>query len=295
MSDGLGRGLGSLIPQKNNKAINSKSDEAGINNVSVGNDKDKILQVEVEKIKANPMQPRQEFEPVNLDGLVESIKEYGVIQPLIASQSDSGYELIAGERRLRAAKKAGLITVPVIVRDVQEQEKLEVALVENLQRQNLNPIETAIAYRKLVDEFNISQAEVSRRVGKARSSITNTLRMLNLPEEIRAALVAGKIGEGHAKYLLGLDSEAKQMILFKKILHNNLTVNDTHKEVKRMGGTKEAKIKINYADKDKEFTLREFFGAKAEIKRKLKGGQIIIDFYSDDELDEIMGKVKGGD
>jgi len=291
MSNGLGRGLGSLIPQKNDKKESPQVNEANISNVSVVNDNDRILHVDINKIKANPMQPRQEFESVNLGELVHSIKEYGVIQPLVVTQTGDGYELIAGERRLRASKEAGLKKVPVIVRDAKEQEKLEIALVENLQRQNLNPIETAIAYRKLVDEFNISQAEVSRKVGKARSSITNTLRMLNLPEEIKAALVAGRIGEGHAKYLLGLDSEEKQMLLFNKIVRNNLTVNDTDKEAKRMGGTKEAKIKINYADKDKEISLREFFGAKTEIKRKLKGGQIIVDFYSDDELEEIIKKL----
>ena len=291
MSNGLGRGLGSLIPQKNDKEESPQVNEANISNVSVVNDNDRILHVDINKIKANPMQPRQEFESVNLGELVHSIKEYGVIQPLVVTQTGDGYELIVGERRLRASKEAGLKKIPVIVRDAKEQEKLEIALVENLQRQNLNPIETAIAYRKLVDEFNISQAEVSRKVGKARSSITNTLRMLNLPEEIKAALVAGRIGEGHAKYLLGLDSEEKQMLLFNKIVRNNLTVNDTDKEAKRMGGTKEAKIKINYADKDKEISLREFFGAKTEIKRKLKGGQIIVDFYSDDELEEIIKKL----
>ena len=168
--------------------------------------------------------------------------------------------------------------MPVIVRDADEQEKLELALIENIQRENLNAIELAKAYRQLIDEFNLSQEEMAKRVSKARPSITNTLRLLSLPDEIQVAIIEGKITEGHAKYLMGLEDEDKQMMIFRKILHNNLTITDTSKEVRRIGGTKAARIKINYADKDKEFALREYFGTRAEIKRKGKGGQIIIFF-----------------
>jgi len=288
MSNGLGRGLSSLIPQKNNKNSGSH-DEVDI---LLGDNKDKVLKVDIEKIEVNSMQPRQNFTESNLDELAESIKKYGIIQPLVVIDKDGSYELIAGERRLRAAKKAGLDKVPVVIREAGEQEKLEVALVENIQRENLNPIETAMAYRKLVDEFNLTQDELAKRLAKSRSSVANTLRMLNLPDEIRQALIEGKIGEGHAKYLVGLESEEKQLNLFRKIIRNNLTVSDVAEEARKMGGTKAARIKINYADKDKEFALREFFGAKIEIKRKGRGGQIIIDFYSDDELGEIVEKVK---
>lgn len=291
MSNGLGRGLSSLIPKKINKTAINKSDVA--DGVVSDVDKDRILQVEADKIAINPMQPRKQFSDYHMDELVNSVKEYGIIQPLIVSvSSDGDYELIAGERRLRASKIAGLEKVPVIVRDVNSQEKLEVALIENIQRKDLNSIELAGAYRKLTDEFDLTQEEVADRVGKSRSVITNTLRMLNLPEEIQLALIGGKITEGHAKYLVGIDTEAKQMNLFRKIVHNSLSVSDTDKESKRMGGTKAARIKINYADKDKEFALREFFGAKAEIKRKGRGGQIIIDFYSDEELEEMINKVR---
>jgi ParB family chromosome partitioning protein len=291
MSNGLGRGLSSLIPQKVNKEAETSSGEAVVDVLSK-DDKGKVLQIEPDKISINPMQPRKSFAGHQMDELVESIKRYGIIQPLIVNQKDGEFELIAGERRLRAAKIIGLEKVPVIIRDTGSQEKLEVALIENLQREDLNPIETALAYRKLIDEFNLSQEEVAKRVGKSRPSVTNTLRILNLPEEIQNALIEGKISEGHAKILVGLDGETKQMALFRKILNAGISVDDAMLEARRMGGTKQARVKINYADKDKEFAFREYFGTKVEIKRRRKGGQIIIDFYSDEELGEMTEKVK---
>lgn len=283
----LGRGLSSLIPPKtsaNNNLVKST--------LITGDTKDRVLQIEVEKIKVNPFQPRKHFEDGDLNDLIESIKEYGIVQPLIVSQSANGFELIAGERRLRAAKKLNLGKVPVIVRDANEQEKLEIALIENIQREQLNPIETAAGYRRLMDEFNLTQEETAKKVSKSRPSVANTLRLLNLPQEIQLALIDEKITEGHAKYLLGIEGEEKQMNLFRKILHNNLSVKDTNNEARRMGGTKAARIKINYADKDKEFALRQFFGTKVEVKRKGKGGQIVIEFFSEEELNGIIEKVK---
>ncbi len=282
MTNGLGRGLSSLIPQK------KESDNSPL----TSKDKDKVLQIEVDKIFANSRQPRKRFTDYKMEELVNSIKEYGIIQPLIVSPKDGGYELIAGERRLRAAKEAGFKKVPVILRNADEQEKLELALIENIQREDLNPVEKAMAYRQLLDEFNLTQEELAKRIGKPRSSIANTLRILNLPEEIKLALIDGKISEGHAKLLVGIDEVTKQMSLFRKIVHSGLSVGATIKETQRMGGTKQAKIKINYEDKAKEFILREFFGTKVEIKRKRKGGQIVIDFYSNDELEEIIKKIK---
>lgn len=279
-----------MIPQKINKAA-SVGGEAVISTVGEA-EKDKILHVSPEQIGTNPLQPRKNFSESQQNELVESIKQYGVIQPLIVTKKDSGFELIAGERRLRAAKTLGLPTVPVIVREAAEHEKLEVALVENLQRENLNPIETALAYKKLMDEFNLNHEELARRVGKARPSVSNTLRYLGLPEEIQLALIQGKISEGHAKILAGLDSETKQLTLFRKIIHTGLSLDNTHLESRRMGGTKAARIKINYQDNDKEFALREALGTKVRIHRKQSGGQIIIDFFSDDELAAIIGKIK---
>lgn len=288
---GLGRGLSSLIPQKKNNQSSSikKIGDSALPN-SANNEQ--VIKLVIEDIKKNPRQPRKEFSDSGLDELADSIKEFGIIQPLVVSREGDVYELIAGERRLRAAKKAGLSDVPVIIRSANDQEKLEVALIENIQREDLNPIELAAAYLQLMDEFYLSQADMGKRVGKSRPVIANTLRLLKLPEEIKTALVEGHINEGHAKFLVGLDTEVKQMKLFRKILHSSLTVEDTNQEAKRMGGTKAARIKINYTDKDKEFALREFFGARVNIKRKGRGGQIIIDFFSDEELAEIIGKVK---
>lgn len=290
-SNSLGRGLSSLIPQKVKKVATSPEGEAVVSVMSEA-DRGRVLQVSPEKISINPMQPRHNFNESQLNELADSIKQYGIIQPLIVTERGGDYELIAGERRLRAAKSLSLESVPVIIRRADEQEKLELALVENIQRENLNGIEAAIAYRKLIDEFNLTQEELAKRLGKSRPVITNTLRFLNLPEEIQSALIAGRITEGHAKLLAGLDSEVKQLALFKKIILGEMTVGETHKETRIMGGTKKARIKINYADKDKEFAFREFFGTKAEIKRKGHGGEVIIYFYSDEELGEMVGKIK---
>ena len=291
MSNGLGRGLSSLIPQKVKKIATTSAGEAVVNLASEA-DKGKVLELKPEQIGLNPSQPRKNFNEHQMQELVDSIKRYGVIQPLIVTPRNGAYELIAGERRLRAAKILGLASLPAIVRQADEQQQLELALVENLQREDLNAIEAALAYRKLLDEFNLTQDELAARVGKSRPVITNTLRFLNLPEEIQQALIEGKITEGHAKIIAGLENEVKQMALYKKILFNKMTLADSLKETRIMGGTKKARIKINYADKDKEFALREFFGTKAEIKRKGKGGEIIIYFYSDEELGQMVAKVK---
>lgn len=293
MANGLGRGLGSLIPKKINiGAADAAGNPSSAGGAVVSDAKNGILQVSPDEITTNPQQPRREFAHQPLEELVESIKQYGIIMPLVVTKKGNGYELIAGERRLRASKIAGFEKVPVIVREAKEQEKLELALIENIQRENLNPVEQAAAYKKLIDEFDLSQDDMAKRVGKARSSVANSLRLLTLPQEIQQALVDGKITEGHAKIIAGLESEIKQLALYKKIVHNSLPVVASAKEARVMGGTKAARIKVNYADKDKEETLREFFGAKAEIKRKGKGGQIVVDFYGEDELNGIMEKIK---
>jgi len=165
-------------------------------------------------------------------------------------------------------------------------------LIENIQREDLNPIDCAMSYRRLIDEFHLTQEQVAKKVGKSRPAVANTMRFLNLPEEIKLALIDGKISEGHAKYIVGVEGEVKQMKLFRHILHENLTVSDAGNETRKMGGTKHARVKINYLDKDKEFAIREFFSAKAEIKRGGKGGQIIIHFYSDEELNGMIEKLK---
>ncbi len=289
MSQALGRGLSSLIPKKTVEKDSSNEDNKVLKVLS---DKDRIFHIDPSLIEVNPYQPRHNFSDISLQELVDSIKEHGIMQPLVVTRKGKGYELIAGERRLRSAKLAKLTVVPVIIREASQQKKLELALIENLQRQNLDAIETARAYERLMNEFNLSQEATAKRVGKARSSVANILRLLELPEEIQRALSSGRISEAHAKYLLGISEKTKQLILFKKILHQNLSVSQTHEETKRLGGTKAAQIKPNYADGDKEKKLRAFFGTKAKIMRAKKGGRVILDFYSDGELDNIIEKIE---
>ncbi|MDD5527729.1 MAG: ParB/RepB/Spo0J family partition protein [Patescibacteria group bacterium] len=293
MAYGLGRGLSSLIPKKTEKpqAI-IKEDEYFSPSYPVNAGGMAILEIAPEEIEANPMQPRKSFSDTDINELADSIKLYGIIQPLIVTRKGGRYELIAGERRLRAAKIAGLPKVPVVVRDYDQQKKLEVALVENLQREDLNPMDRAGAYRQLMDDFNLSVEEAAKKVGKSRPQVSNTLRLLSLPEEIRLALSGGRLSEAHAIYLLGLDSEVKQLKVFRKILQNGWTVRETGDQVRKIGGTKESRIKDDPADRAREAAFRSYFGAKTEIKRANRGGRVIIDFYSDDELAEMVAKIK---
>ncbi|MDD3711631.1 MAG: ParB/RepB/Spo0J family partition protein [Patescibacteria group bacterium] len=289
---GLGRGLSSLIPKKINISDYSdfNLDEKKGELIDV---KSPITSVDPNKIVPNPYQPRKEFDPVSLNSLVESIKEHGIIQPLIISPEKNGsYELIAGERRWRSAIELNLPEVPVIIREIDNQEKLELALIENLQREDLNPIDSAVAYNQLINEFNLTQDDLAKKLGKPRSTITNTLRFLALPKEIKEALIKRQISEAHAKYLLGLDSELKQLTIFRKILYNNLSVRETDKLIKEYGGTKKAKVIIGDGDKAIIDSLQLSLGTKVEIKRGQKGGKIEIFFYSDEDLVGILKKIK---
>jgi len=286
---GLGRGLGSLIPKK----INVQDDF--IENISanvIAKNSAYVQSVDPRLIVANPYQPRKEFDPIALNDLIESIKEHGIIQPLVVSPKGDKYELIAGERRLRSALELELREVPVVVREVSDQKKLELALIENLQREDLSPIESSIAYNQLINEFNLTQDDLAKKLGIARSSIANTLRYLSLPEEIKVALAKKQISEAHAKYLLGLDSEVKQLNIFRKILYNNLSVRETDKLIKQYGGTKKAKVIIGENDKEIVDSLQIYLGTKVEIKRGQKGGKIEINFYSDEDFNNVIRKIK---
>jgi len=292
MPQGLGRGLGSLIPKKTvTYGQNPFSSETTGDETVVILDSDRVLKIKPENIAINPHQPRTDFNEAALNDLAESIREHGIISPLVVTRKGSGFELIAGERRLRAAKKIGLKEVPAIVREEGEQKKLEIALIENLQRENLNPMESAIAYRRLMDEFGLTQEEAASKLGKARSSVANSLRLLSLPLEAQDALSSGKISEAHAKYLLGLEGEARQVNMLRKILRNNLTVLETSNEIKRLGGTKASKPK-DYIDAAREDDLASYLNTKVGIKRHGKGGVIAIEFYSDEELGDILTKIK---
>lgn len=280
---GLGRGLESLIPQRPKKITNEEKTERG------------IIELELSEIIPNPHQPRKEFNQELLNELAQSIKVHGVIQPLVVSKNKSNqYEILAGERRLRAAKMAGLNKVPVVVRTASDQQKLEVAIVENVQRENLNPVEEAMSYERLMSEFNLNQEQIAKKVGKSRSGIANILRILSLPDEIQKALAINKITMGHAKLIMGLKNEADQRQLFNKIISSSLTVKDTENKVNNKKIRKD-KLRINNPRiVGYEEALRQALGTKVEIKNKGKKGKIIINYYSDSELGEIISKISEG-
>ena len=272
-----------------------------------------IYFVETEKIKPNPFQPRREFDPAQLDSLSDSIRMYGVLQPLVVTRrevfSDDGgmnteYELIAGERRLRASKLAGLREVPVIIRsdEQSDREKLEVAIIENLQREDLNPVDRAIAFRQLVDEFKLKHAEVAKKVGKSREYVSNTMRILALPEEMLQAITDKKISEGHARTLLMLtDRPEEQMVLFKEIVLKKLTVRAAEKIARRVAYDKVRKKErtIDPHTVEVEEEMSESLGTRVHIERKAVGGKIEIDFFSEEDLAHILKILKekelGGD
>ncbi len=280
MQAGLGKGLGSLL---------------GANPMVEPVDSERIVSLAPDLIQANHQQPRQDFNQDSLQELADSIKECGILQPLIVAKTTAGYELIAGERRLRAAKLVGLKTVPVIVRSVDEQQKLALALIENIQRENLNPLEEALAYRRLLDEFQLTQDELAIRVGKPRSTITNLLRLLNLPSAAQQALRSGQINLGQAKVLAGVDS-AKQDQALQEMTIGQKTVADAVQVARSFGSKVQAKTAAvqndAYNDKGKEFLWREFFQAKVKIIRQNRGGQIVINFNDDDQLLALMEKIR---
>lgn len=289
---GLGRGLDSLIPQKSSaKSGAKKSAASAVASTKKNKASEGLFNVDINKIHPNPHQPRSEFIHQELEELISSVKEHGVLQPLVVTARNSEYELIAGERRWRAAKMANLKTVPVIVRQVKQQQKLELALVENIQRQNLNPLEEARAYQKLIDEFGLKQEQVARKVGKSRSVIANSLRLLNLPEEIKKAITNGKITAGHAKIIAGLRNSKEQLKFFKKILKEGLSVRQTESDYKKVAVKKHfRKVDPNLRAQEEE--LERLLGTKVSIKKKAAGGQIIIEYYSAEELKELLNKLK---
>ena len=295
-NSGLGRGLGSLIPNKKLKDL-PVGDTAPVVLASAAaggvlDKHEKIWQLPVENVIPNPHQPRHDFSPENLEELANSIREHGIISPLIVTEAGKDkWQIIAGERRWRAAKSIGLKSVPAVVRELSEQKKMEVALIENLQRQNLNPLEVAMAYKKLIDEFNLSQEELGKKVGKSRSAVANIIRLLNVREEVKQAIYEGKISEGHARVLAGLP-EADQLEVLEKILNNNFSVRETEKAGKEVVVKKHIrKVSFDPEVKAREEGLQQALGTRVEIKKNGPSGQIIIKFYSDEELAEIYRKI----
>ncbi len=288
---GLGRGLASLIPRKSSAVSGSESGSVQKDSKSDGAGQNAI-ELDIDSIVPNPHQPRWDFDPAKLSELSESIRNYGIIQPLVVSQNGNQYELIAGERRFQAAKLAGLKSVPVVIKTVGEREKLELAVVENIQRHDLNPIEEAKAYQKLGEEFGLNQEELSKKVGKSRSAVANKTRLLNLSAEIQKALISGQITEGHAKTILAIDGSEKQKILFDMILKNNLTVRQTEDKVKEISvRSHKRQTSINPEIKELENKLVGALGTKVKVVKFGGGGKIIIEYYSSEDLDGILEKI----
>lgn len=258
-----------------------------------------LLEVAVDSIVPNPRQPRQAIDPTSLQELADSIREHGLLQPLVVTalpgaegEPAERYQLIAGERRWAAARLAGLTTVPVLVKEATPQETLELALVENLQRADLNPLEAAGAYRQLIEEFGLTQDQVADRVGKKRVTVANTLRLLNLPEAAKTSLAAGEISEGHARALLALPGEAQQLAALKVVVARGLSVRQTEELVRRLQQTKAAPEAVARRIVDAqtqalEDDFRRTLGTKVELVRSKKGGKLVIHFYSEEELEGI--------
>jgi ParB family chromosome partitioning protein len=280
---GLGKGLDALIPGD----AETHADSGG------------ILQVQMKDITPNPRQPRTDFEPSQLQELADSITEHGILQPLLVTPSENGqgYQLIIGERRWQAAMLAGLVTVPVIVRQVNEQQQLILALIENLQRTDLNPLEAAEGYQQLIDDFGLSHEVVATRVGKSRTAVSNTIRLLKLSKPVQQALRGGEISEGHARALLGLSSSQAQTAALQTVLKGELNVRQTEELVRRLTGKRRKKTSPQKKSpdlSDLEEKLRQELGTRVTLSSSARGGRIIIHFYSDEELSAIVERLVEG-
>lgn len=305
---GLGRGLASLIPPKKTndpKAGGNTSPfvitptsqafpaaPAGTTtpSVAVSPVPSALQEIPIGSIVPNPHQPRLHFDETKLQELADSIKEHGILQPLVVSRDGDQYEIIAGERRFQAAKRVGLATVPVVIRDVTEQEKLELAIIENIQRHNLNPIEEAKAYLRLIDEFSLPQETVAEKMGKSRSTVANTLRLLHLPIEIQRAVIEGKISEGHAKALLAIENPEKQRAVFDLIIKEELTVRETELKARSIAVKPHVRSTavLNPEILERTEHLTQILGTKVRIAPSGKGGKVLIEYYSPEDLDGLL-------
>ena len=272
---GLGRGLGALIP--------------GAANLAVKKEPEPESWAAIESISPNPYQPRATFDEDALAELAASIREKGLLQPIVVRHAGDGrYELIAGERRLRAAQRAGLARIPILVRDANDSEALELALIENLQRENLNPVEEARAFQRLADEFGLSQEEIARSVGKSRSAVTNSLRLLQLPADVLADLESGALSAGHARTLLGLDSTQAQVAVARDVRARRLSVRDTEQLVRARAQSTDADAERRAVEAD----LSRALGTKVQLRHNRDGsGRILIEYYSLAELSGLIDRL----
>lgn len=287
---GLGKGLDSLITDKVSKPVKPKSEHAA----------DAVM-IDIKKVEPNREQPRKKFDEDALIELSESIKQFGVLQPLLCQERDDYYEIIAGERRWRAAKIAGIKEVPVIIKKLSEQEIMEISLIENLQREDLNPIEEALAYKRLIDEFKLKQDEVAERVSKSRTAVTNAMRLLKLNEKVQQMVIDEMLTTGHARSLLGIEDQDIQYVLAQQIFDQKLSVRDTEKLVKSMQNEKKGKkkepekldSKLLAIYSDLEEQMKKIMGTKVLINSKnSNSGKIEIEYYSQDELDRIIDLIR---
>jgi ParB family chromosome partitioning protein len=280
----LGKGLNVLIPETSNQPIKRRR------NHNTGNQYN--FTVNINEIEPNRNQPRKHFDEQALKELADSIKQYGIIQPLVVQKKEEYYEIIAGERRWRAAKLAGIKEIPVIVKNYSENEILEIALIENIQRENLNPIEEARAYQALLEEFSLKQDEIAEKVSKSRSAITNSLRLLKLNEKVQEMVVNGELSMGHARALLAIKDQEVQIQTAKRIVEEGLSVRNIEKIVKELSNKKEKKKeddRYKYLYKDAEENLKQILGNKVSIKNKKNNkGKIEIEYYSQDDLERII-------
>ena len=288
---GLGKGLDSLITDKVGKSSAKEVIKPD-------------TMVDIDKVEPNKEQPRKNFDEDALLELSESIKQFGILQPLLVQDKDTYYEIIAGERRWRAAKLAGLKKVPVIIKKLTDQEIVEISLIENIQRENLNPIEEAIAYKRLLTEFNLKQDEVAERVSKSRTAVTNSMRLLKLNEKVQQMLVDEMLTTGHARALLGIENQEEQYVIAQKIFDEKMSVRDIEKLVKKLQKEKSEKEKtvkqpvetneqMQAIYRDLEEKMKTIFGTKVTINSKdMKKGKIEIEYYSSDELDHLMDLIQ---
>ena len=287
----LGRGLDALIPTSIDEFASEEISE------SLQLDEKQVQEVSVDLVDTNPFQPRKEFDDVSLSELADSIKTHGVVQPLVVTKAGQRYQLIAGERRLRASKLANLATVPVVIRSFDEQDQLEIAVIENIQRAELSLLELAVAYQKLVDQFNLSVGMIARRVGKSSSTVSNIIRLLNLPHSAKKALQEGKIVEGHARMLLTIDNPVQQEKMLQLIIQKDLTVRQAeelsrnYKEDKELVSPRVKQAQTAY--KSVTDGLAKHLDTKVSISLNAKGGKVQLRFFSEEELQRIYKAITG--
>ncbi len=294
LGKGLGKGIDALIPNVETKEIKTKKENAGNENQN----KEFERTVKITMVEPNREQPRKNFDEDSLIELAESIKQFGLLQPILVQDRKTYFEIVAGERRWRAAKIAGLKEVPVIVRDLTEQEIVEISLIENIQRENLNPIEEAMAYKRLLTEFDLKQDEVAERVSKSRTAVTNSMRLLKLCDEVQQMIIDDMITTGHARALISIEDKEQQYAIAQKIFDEKLSVRDVEKLVKDMNKPvkekkevkKDKSLEIIYRDIEEK--LKQALSTKVEIITKGDGiGKIEIEFYNHDDLEKITDKL----